>query len=536
MFKNLYNSILNKYNDSSIDIQKKAIMLFNVNISLIIFIIVLTIIITITGRFNYIPLFLFLIGIFSVSLLFMNFMRLESAVNICFTGFAIAITIFKILLEPENQTLFWYIPGSVIIVMVTALLGSKIYQPVIASIIGIIGVLSSIITLSIKGETSYSIEMIDLVVVSIIFALLGVISIFIIQQTRQILIVAKKETKTNIEKYGKLKTITESLGEASEIGEDIIMSTENMLNSISDIDMQMKLIEEYISKLDDRINSYKKNNEKIVSNTKNVKNIINEQASLISETSASVEEMTTSINNITQTTQSKRESINSLIEATNLGEAEMQKAIDSIQKIAQSSTDIMDVIKIIANISEQTNMLAMNASIEAAHAGSAGAGFAVVADEIRTLAEDSNENTKRISDTLKKNVNDINIAKEINNKVGQYFHRINTEVKEVVQSMEEIIISMNQMSGGTTEIMKAVTNLNEMSEKTSDSSKNMEEIVLSNNKDILDIVKMFSENKSKIVSVVDTFKTIIHETEKIREIGNKNISNIEHFKDQINEV
>jgi methyl-accepting chemotaxis protein len=100
--------------------------------------------------------------------------------------------------------------------------------------------------------------------------------------------------------------------------------------------------------------------------------------------------------------------------------------------------DILENTGVIQGIAGQTNLLAMNAAIEAAHAGDAGRGFSVVADEVRKLAETSASSAKEISDNLAKLVEDIKGTGTVIKGSGEAFRRIEMEIQDVVQAMEEI--------------------------------------------------------------------------------------------------
>ncbi len=109
---------------------------------------------------------------------------------------------------------------------------------------------------------------------------------------------------------------------------------------------------------------------------------LSNQTTMISQTSAAIEEMNASITNITKISEEKKKAIGQLQNTAQNGETDMVKAVEAIGQIETSYQDIKDIVSIISNVAAQTNLLAMNAAIEAAHAGDAGKGFAVVADEI----------------------------------------------------------------------------------------------------------------------------------------------------------
>jgi methyl-accepting chemotaxis protein len=448
------------------------------------------------------------------------------------------LTIFKYYRETTGRfgLIIWYGACVLFFLIISSLVGVKKYQSIVVAVIGTIGIISTAINLNTTEDVLIVFNLIDISILSLMSIAGGIISIFILKINKDIVNIAETESEMNKSRFNKLIGLVETSNEGMQIGEKLLSSSDSSLEIINSINSEMDNIKEDIMKMDENVEEYKDNTEKIVSFTKNVKNIISEQTSLISETSASIEEMTSSINNITEISSSKKETIDKLLKTTLEGEREMNKSLDAINEVAESSTKILDVIKIIVGVSNQTNLLAMNASIEAAHAGEAGAGFGVVADEIRKLAEDTNHNTKLITDTLKKNINDINIASEINQKASESFHKINDEVKEVVYAMEEIIMGMTQMSAGTKEVMNAVSNLLDKSEDTNSSTRNMEQIILKNKDELETIAKSSKKNKQKLENIVINFNRILEETEKISNIGKENIRHIKYFDDELSNV
>jgi len=134
-----------------------------------------------------------------------------------------------------------------------------------------------------------------------------------------------------------------------------------------------------------------------------------------------------------------------------------------VRLINESVDSIKDITGIIESISSQTNLLAMNAAIEAAHAGDAGRGFSVVADEIRKLAEASAENSQEISKILKVIVERISEATASGEEMNAAFGQIDREVKELSSSLSEIFASMSELRSGGDQILQAMTVLREVS-------------------------------------------------------------------------
>ena len=184
--------------------------------------------------------------------------------------------------------------------------------------------------------------------------------------------------------------------------------------------------------------------EHIITTLRGLNESIGRQALMVAESSASFDKMSHSIDTVGENVVETREVIRNLSTATNDGRETLVKANEVSQRISEASGDLIEAGAVIENIASQTNLLAMNAAIEAAHAGEAGKGFAVVASEIRKLAEESSTQGKKISLTLKNLSVEIDTlasaaagAVEKFNIISGYSKGLSSSIEGVVQAMDE---------------------------------------------------------------------------------------------------
>ena len=200
--------------------------------------------------------------------------------------------------------------------------------------------------------------------------------------------------------------------------------------------------------------------EEIVRTIKQLNTSIETQAASVAQSSSSVEEMVANIASIGQTLGKTDEVIRSLTTATGDGKATLITSNTVTQKIAEESGSLMEASSVIQHIASQTNLLAMNAAIEAAHAGEAGKGFAVVADEIRKLAEESSVQGKTITATLKTLSGEIETLSASSKTVEEKFNAIFSLAEQVKDMSNRLTEAMREQEHGSKEVLTAIKSIN----------------------------------------------------------------------------
>ncbi|AFG38205.1 methyl-accepting chemotaxis protein [Spirochaeta africana] len=183
---------------------------------------------------------------------------------------------------------------------------------------------------------------------------------------------------------------------------------------------------------------------------------IEEQYAAVTESTASIEQMTSSLQNVAAITKAKQDSSAQLIETARSGGEKLGMTMASVNAMLAQVDEIAEFVRIIQNVASQTNLLAMNAAIEAAHAGESGRGFAVVADEIRKLAEQANTHSSNTGQTVQAIIERIREAGAAGKDTEAAFAAIEAEVRTVAASLDEIAASSAELSTGSREMMSAM--------------------------------------------------------------------------------
>jgi methyl-accepting chemotaxis protein len=214
---------------------------------------------------------------------------------------------------------------------------------------------------------------------------------------------------------------------------------------------------------------------RISGNIEKLSDHVDNQSNSVTQSSSSVEQMLANIQSVTNTLLNNDSNMKNLAAAADTGRSGFQEVVTDIQEIARESEGLLEINSVMENIASQTNLLSMNAAIEAAHAGESGKGFAVVAAEIRKLAESSSAQSKTISTVLKKIKSSIDKITSSTNVVLNKFTDIDSGVKTVSQQEEAIRLSMEEQNEGSKHILEAISRLRELTGQVKTGSEEMQD-------------------------------------------------------------
>ena len=269
--------------------------------------------------------------------------------------------------------------------------------------------------------------------------------------------------------------------------------------------------------------------EEIIRTIKQLNGSIENQAASVAESSSAIQQMVGNIASITQTLDKTNDAVKTLASATADGKETVSGANSVTQRIAEESGGLLEASNVIQHIASQTNLLAMNAAIEAAHAGEAGKGFAVVADEIRKLAEESSTQGKTITSTLKVLSGEIEALSASAKTAEEKFNAIFALSEQVKTMSQNLMDAMREQENGSKEVLTAIRDINMVTNQVNDGSAEMlrgGENVAQEMQKLDELTRVITDSMNEMASGAVQISNAVQEVNAISQKNKESIENL----------
>ena len=337
----------------------------------------------------------------------------------------------------------------------------------------------------------------------------------------------------------KLQTIVSEIKNSKDVlnqaGEDMDASAEDTATSISQILENISNVHNQIENQSSSVNQTASAMNEIMSNVESFDKMIVSQTSSVSEASSAVEQMIGNIASVNSSVEKMATSFEDLqLEAQN-GARKQEAVNERINQIEAQSELLQEANSAIASIASQTNLLAMNAAIEAAHAGDAGKGFSVVADEIRKLSETSTEQSATISQQLSTIMEAIKTVVTASSESSESFQNVSSKIHGTDELVRQIKNAMEEQHAGSKQVIDVLHQMNDSTLEVKSASAEMTEGNKAIMKEILNLQSATLEMRNSMENMAASARKIDETGSALNDITRKMGQSIDEIGAQIDQ-
>jgi len=341
---------------------------------------------------------------------------------------------------------------------------------------------------------------------------------------------ASRSFNQTMEALGKMIGLVKKQSETlSGIGNDLASNVTDTASAMNQIAANIQNIKGRVLNQSASVTQTNMAMKLVTSNIDKLNGDVELQTGAVGQAASALERVIANIQSVTATLAKNAASVESLKESSETGKGSLQGVAADIKEISRESEGLLEINAVMQNIASQTNLLSMNAAIEAAHAGDAGRGFAVVADEIRKLAESSSAQSKTIGSVLKKIKESIDKITRSTDNVLNKFEAIDEGVRTVAEQEEGIRDAMREQSQGGKQVLQASGQVGEITQQVKGEAQEMLEGskgVINESKNLEKLTQEIASGMNEMVAGTDQVNRAVNSVNELSGRTKENISSL----------
>jgi methyl-accepting chemotaxis protein len=366
---------------------------------------------------------------------------------------------------------------------------------------------------------------------SLMVALGAAVSAYIVQLTGSLISEVEREAESAEHSYEELGAAMGAAQHSSQrIGENLSASMARTSESIESLRARVGTIARGMDELDAALDRSGEANRRADSCQGEVKVALSAYADQVGRASAAIEEMAAASSSLAKQASSKQSAVRELVDTSRSGEGVLASMGESMDQIQASTKRVAELSAIIGDVADRTNLLGMNASIEAAHAGVAGRGFAVVANEIRSLSVETAKSARVIADTLKEAQSAIGTTAAKSVEARASFKRISEDIRGVSLMIDELLSSIQELSSGSSDVVAAVEAVAELTRATESTVDRSCEGMSESLAGMDAVAEIASRVRVETSEMSERFDAMRKDSEAVRSLGGENLGTLQALK------
>lgn len=531
---------LSAYHNKRLEVRKKSWILILISSVLGVLALLLSLVMLLTGALVVAGLtaVLFLFCLFTIILVKRG--RFPLAVNIfLLLLFIILFSAIKFDEYVDPYETYVLAALGLFLLIISCLVGYSGFQPVIVTVLNILAVLAVYFFDILPAEHGIVsvLHLQNLFTSLIILFAGGVVGVLILKLLKELVITSEESARITSERFSRLDSAVKTKEiDSGAVGESLAVSSSRIASLVSESDKDMTVLKDQNGKLSLLIDSSEESSGHILESVKTLRVRIRDYSNSVSSVSSAVEQISRSLDNIKEGTDRRKDRVQEILEKLNTATKNVEDVRGSVDKIGSSTKNMLELIDLITDVAERTNLLAMNASIQAAHAGEKGKGFAVVAQEIRKLAEETGQSAKTISEGLSKNVNAVEEAVTKGSESSVVFRVLNQEVQEITRLFSEITGGVEEIAKGTNLVLKEADRINAASEDVDSAINTVAAMTEKNGERVLGVKRESGEVSQALTRLERLALNLKSESEQVESLGKKNLNIITSLYCQVKEI